>query len=637
MASEDEIEVTQVNKHDLIDLTTDAEVVEKSFVSDKTLNIYIGQLVRFTLWIFDNKPEHIVPSVLETFIDANARDIEDHENRPTKRARRSRKKSQKKPKNNDEIIRRNLRAAIKHSYYSMKPAISGAPHHSPIIIAGEDALTYDSIRDFMMGRKKSVSIRGETVKEYMKKVNKNPIEFTDNHFDEQGKVGVSVQQSQSSYEGIRSAVAWIYKMARTPMPETMRSHLSVFIAGKQRTGLKEKENLGLSLSDGKKALGREAFELIAKTLFVSEQKEHIFTHLFFVLDWVLMKRAENCVNCKVNHISFVDDALVFQFAKSKGHQKGEQHIGPWHVYSNPFKPWMCPVLALSRYIFSFPDTLKGDMPLFEGGSQYSRYQKNFAAILEKLKPELKIMGYQEGDIGTHSCRKGVATFIASGCTVSPPIAPLCIRAGWVLGGMKDKYIFHENAGDQYVGRCASLLDQLSKEFAVSTPYFDFSELSDYDRNEMKKKLNKFVKSRIPNSDIIRNQTWNVAMNCFACVCYHYKYLSETLHPQCTFRASSIFRDIPKEFFDHVRVTHPWNMTKDSPSLTGVPPHVLCLAQLEGLRIEIETLKKELPRTIERMLDNRGFSSTGLNTTKVIEAITGKYETIVADVLKKIKF
>ena len=328
MASEDEIEVTQVNKHDLIDLTTDAEVVEKSFVSDKTLNIYIGQLVRFTLWIFDNKPEHIVPSVLETFINANARDIEDHENRPTKRARRSRNKSQKKPKDNDEIIRRNLRAAIKHSYYSMKPAISGAPHHSPIIIAGEDALTYDSIRDFMMGRRKSVSIRGETVKEYMKKINKNPIEFTDNHFDEQGKVGVSVQQSQSSHEGIRSAVAWVYKMTRTPMPETMRSHLSVFIAGKQRTGLKEKENLGLSLSEGKKALGREAFELIAKTLFVSEQKEHIFTHLFFVLDWVLMKRAENCVNCKVNHISFVDDALVFQFAKSKGHQKGEQHIGP---------------------------------------------------------------------------------------------------------------------------------------------------------------------------------------------------------------------------------------------------------------------------------------------------------------------
>jgi len=68
-----------------------------------------------------------------------------------------------------------------------------------------------------------------------------------------------------------------------------------------------------------------------------------------------MKRAENCVNCKVNHIYFRHDSLVFSFAKSKGHQKGEKHVGPWHVYSNPFKSWICPVLALVWYIFSFPD------------------------------------------------------------------------------------------------------------------------------------------------------------------------------------------------------------------------------------------------------------------------------------------
>ena len=49
MASEDEIEVTQVNKHDLIDLTTDAEVVEKSFVSDKTLPDIIRACARTML------------------------------------------------------------------------------------------------------------------------------------------------------------------------------------------------------------------------------------------------------------------------------------------------------------------------------------------------------------------------------------------------------------------------------------------------------------------------------------------------------------------------------------------------------------------------------------------------------------
>ena len=67
-----------------------------------------------------------------------------------------------------------------------------------------------------------------------------------------------------------------------------------------------------------------------------------------------MKRAENCVNVKINHIHFEDDSLVFQFAKSKGHQGGEEHVGPWHLYANPLEPEICPVLALARYLFAFP-------------------------------------------------------------------------------------------------------------------------------------------------------------------------------------------------------------------------------------------------------------------------------------------
>ena len=43
-----------------------------------------------------------------------------------------------------------------------------------------------------------------------------------------------------------------------------------------------------------------------------------------------MKRAENCVDCKVTHIRFESDSLVFEFAKGKSHQDGEEHVGPWH-------------------------------------------------------------------------------------------------------------------------------------------------------------------------------------------------------------------------------------------------------------------------------------------------------------------
>ena len=62
-----------------------------------------------------------------------------------------------------------------------------------------------------------------------------------------------------------------------------------------------------------------------------------------------MKRAENCVDCKITHITFEGDSLVFQFAKSKSQQDGEEHIGPWHIYANPKEPFICPVLSLARY------------------------------------------------------------------------------------------------------------------------------------------------------------------------------------------------------------------------------------------------------------------------------------------------
>ena len=62
-----------------------------------------------------------------------------------------------------------------------------------------------------------------------------------------------------------------------------------------------------------------------------------------------MKWSENCVNMKVAHIRFHEDALVFEFEKSKGMQGGEYHVGPWHVYANSLNPFICPLLALDRY------------------------------------------------------------------------------------------------------------------------------------------------------------------------------------------------------------------------------------------------------------------------------------------------
>ena len=99
-------------------------------------------------------------------------------------------------------------------------------------------------------------------------------------------------------------------------------------------------------------------------------------------------------------------------------------------------------------------------------------------MISDNKEELQLLGVEEWDLYTHSCRKGVATIVAAGCTVSPPIVSICIRAGWVMGGVKDRYLKRELAGNQYACRCAAGMYQLSKLFAISPPYFDFTSIEE---------------------------------------------------------------------------------------------------------------------------------------------------------------
>eukprot|EP00804_Cyclotella_cryptica_P001238 CCRYP_012739-RB/>CCRYP_012739-RB protein AED:0.12 eAED:0.12 QI:0/0.71/0.62/1/0.71/0.62/8/4111/127 len=125
--------------------------------------------------------------------------------------------------------------------------------------------------------------------------------------------------------------------------------MNKFMGGMKRITQAAKQHLGLKLTEGKLPMPLKVYNNIAKKLFFSGEKEDVF--------WA-----------KINHISFRDDALVFEFAKTKGNQTGDE-FGPWHVYANPQAPWICPVLAFARYLFCYTDVLRGDAPLFQGSAQ----------------------------------------------------------------------------------------------------------------------------------------------------------------------------------------------------------------------------------------------------------------------------
>ena len=69
----------------------------------------------------------------------------------------------------------------------------------------------------------------------------------------------------------------------------------------------------------------------------------------------------------------------------------------------------------------------------------------------------------------------------------------------------------------------------------------------------------------------------------------------------------------------VRIAYPWTSTNDTPTFTGIPPHVTLMSEFQKVSHELNTsLRSSLPTTISTMLDGRGFSSTGMNPDKVID-------------------
>ena len=95
----------------------------------------------------------------------------------------------------------------------------------------------------------------------------------------------------------------------------------------------------------------EVYKLMCTKLMAMETEDAVFTHLFLILEWNLMAQSDNCTKLKLAHIEWQNDCLTFFFEKTKGNQTGEKSDSPWHVYSNPFEPCLCPILALAKYIF----------------------------------------------------------------------------------------------------------------------------------------------------------------------------------------------------------------------------------------------------------------------------------------------
>jgi hypothetical protein len=303
----------------------------------------------------------------------------------------------------------------------------------------------------------------------------------------------TIRLSPSSYDAACSALSHLFTESGISKEENestkeLWTKLGAYKKGTRRLGVKEKDKMGLSTDEGKKPLSFTAYKYLAKVLFESSKAEHVAAHTFLIIEWNLISRAEFVVNSKIDSIRCHGDAILFCMGKTKTDQEGTKNIDhPWHVYANNECAYICPVLALARHLITNPKILVGNCPLFEGSGQYDRYNHILNEIVssDEHRNMFVALGMPPQHFGTHSIRKGAVTHISTGTTSSPPIASICLRANWAMPGVMNRYIKHENAGDQFVGKCVSGRSRLSKEFAASQAYFDFSLLTraEKERNE----------------------------------------------------------------------------------------------------------------------------------------------------------
>ena len=169
--------------------------------------------------------------------------------------------------------------------------------------------------------------------------------------------------------------------------------------------------------------------------------------------------------------------------------------------------------------------------------------------------------------------------------------------------MKDRYLHYEKAGDQFVGRMVCGHNVGSIDFAVSPPHFKYD--SDNDQQTILSVIEESCSS-------MKTNLKPVALFCVASILYHYKFLEEKLGSKCELWASPIFMDDLTEMKEKAIISYPWDDDKWCPRITGVPPHVCIMSQMEKLSRNQKEIPNGLRQALVSELDKRGTNGLSID-------------------------
>ena len=263
------------------------------------------------------------------------------------------------------------------------------------------------------------------------------------------KTKVMKQASCAHVGGYRSAIVDLYKSNNLKFDDDAVIGMSDFSSGYKRLVAEKKLTGEMVVQEGKSPITFGGYNFVAEHAMTMKEdfQQSMFAHLFLLLCWNLIARSVSVGTIMLQHISWEQDAMVITTPKHKGDQEGN-NCYPKHVYANPVNPTICPILSMALLIFGGGWQRSGAKHmLLRGTATEGRFSKWLKGIMNSNGASMIALGIIAFDIGTHSFRKGVATFVA-GCVAGPSAISIFLRAGWSLGVVTSRYIFTGQGGDQ---------------------------------------------------------------------------------------------------------------------------------------------------------------------------------------------
>lgn len=377
---------------------------------------------------------------------------------------------------------------------------------------------------------------------------------------------------------------------------------------------------------GKEALPFDVYCDIGRHTLQVVSADYVFARTFMILQWNLMCRAENTEKVELKHLNWNNDCLEVYFRKQKNDQDGSRGEVPRHVYANPVKPEVCSILALGIFFLSTARTHHSGK-LFEGNSQATRFGGAFQKILESMSEKIKQHGFDPSDFGSHSNRKGSATYVTSGTPDGPGQVAVNLRGGWTMTKVENSYFRFERAGDQFVGRTVAGLPIHSASFATLPPMFLEKTPEDtlFIENAMR--------TCFPFLTNAESALFPVVKFALASVVYHSDWLLRNVPKNHVLIQSALFAG-PDLTRLRQLVVCKLAGESDDVQATGVPRGVMTHLEIQRLRQEQKDFRNDLiefrtsfEETLTRGLNNYAVSQGHLTMDTVKGLLSAQFESL----------